>query len=392
MEPDPLLELVDWATCHGTKRVKLNGIAPERIPGCGVGVVATRDIEPDEVILEVPTNRLRTLTTVPKARLRKLEETSISVHGIIAADMLLDKSSKYTPWNEIMLSVELFTMPLYWPSELQALLPARSRDLLAKQKAKFERDFAQAAMAFPELREDEEGTFALDLYKTFWLLVNSRTFYYVNSALKNRPGTTKDDHMALQPIADLFNHADEGGCNVAFGGDGFVFRATTPYRKGEEIKICYGRHGNDFLLVEYGFVMAENCWDETLLDDVVLERLDAAQKERLEEAGFLGGYVLDRDTVCHRTQVALRLLCCKVGEWMRFVNGTDDGEASQRAVDTLLLELLREYATRIDGTIEQVGRVEVGYEEQTDMLVERWKQIRRLLETRIASLEREIQK
>jgi hypothetical protein len=39
---DPLQELLDWATSHG---VKLNGILPERIPGRGIGVLATRDIQ-----------------------------------------------------------------------------------------------------------------------------------------------------------------------------------------------------------------------------------------------------------------------------------------------------------------------------------------------------------
>ncbi len=39
---DPLQELLDWATSHG---VRLNGIAPERISGHGIGVIATRDIQ-----------------------------------------------------------------------------------------------------------------------------------------------------------------------------------------------------------------------------------------------------------------------------------------------------------------------------------------------------------
>ncbi|TGJ79949.1 hypothetical protein E0Z10_g8816 [Xylaria hypoxylon] len=380
---DPLQELLEWATSHG---VRLNGIAPERIPGCGIGVLATRNIQADEIVLDVPTNCLRTLSTVPKARLRKLSETSITVHGILAADLTLDRSTKYTPWdNVIPCAADLASMPLTWPAELQALLPPHSRELLAKQQAKFNRDWAAVATAFPDLRAGE----GREEYRYAWLLVNSRTFYYLNAALKRRRGITKDDHMALQPVADLFNHGDEGGCHVEFGSDGFAFRATTPYKKGDEVKICYGRHGGDFLLVEYGFVMGENCWDETLLDEVVLERLDERQRERLEDAGFLGRYVLDREAVCHRTQVALRLLCCKVGKWMRFVDGNDDGEASQMAVDTLLLELLREYATKVDDTIEQIRRLEVGEQLQRDILVERWRQIRRLLDTSIESVEQE---
>ncbi|KAI1300430.1 SET domain-containing protein [Xylaria venustula] len=385
---DSLQELLHWATSHG---VKLNGIAPERIPGHGIGVLATRDIQADEIVLDVPTNCLRTLSTVPKARLRKLSETGISVHGILAADLALDKSTKYAPWDAIVPSAtDLAGMPLTWPAELQALLPPRGRSLLSKQQAKFYRDGAYVATAFPELQAKGKASFSEE-YRHAWLLVNSRTFYYLNAALKRRRGATKDDHMTLQPVADLFNHGDEGGCHVAFGGDGFAFRATRPYREGDEVKICYGRHGGDFLLVEYGFVMAENCWDEAWLDEVILERLDKRQRERLEDAGFLGGYVLDHETTCHRTQVALRILCCKVGEWMRFVNGNDDGEASQEAVDALLLELLREYVAKVDTTIERIRGLEVGEKLQKDILVDRWRQIRQLLDTRIASVEHEIQ-
>ncbi|KAI0437019.1 SET domain-containing protein [Xylaria telfairii] len=387
---DPLHELLDWATSRG---VKLNGIAPERIPGRGIGVLATRDIQADEIVLDVPTNCLRSLSTVPKARLRKLGDTSISVHGILAADLALDASGKFAPWDAVVPRPDdLNGMPLTWHPDLQRLLPRQAADLLAAQQAKFARCWETVAAAFPELKgkAGKGAREGMERYRYAWLLVNSRTFYYLDAALKRRRGTSRDDHMALQPVADLFNHGDEAGCHVAFGSDGFAFRATAPCRKGAEVRICYGRHGGDFLLVEYGFVMRENCWDEVLLDEVVLGRLTASQKERLEDAGFLGRYVLDRETVCHRTQVALRLLCCRVGEWMRFVNGGDDGEGSQGAADALLLDMLREYIATVDGTVERIRALDVGEQSQANMLIERWEQIRRLVDTRIASLEGEI--
>lgn len=333
----------------------------------------------------MPVGCLRTLSTVPKARLRRLSETSVSVHGILAADLTLDSSGRHGPWNAILPGVEDFAgMPLTWAAELQALLPPRARELLEKQRAKFVRDWDGVVGAFPELGRDR--TRGREEYRHAWLLVNSRTFYYVDAALKRRRGTTTDDHMALQPVADLFNHGDEDGCHVAFGGDGFGFRATVDFKRGDEVRICYGRHSGDLLLVEYGFVAAQNCWDETLLDEVLLERLDEGQKERLDSVGFLGRYVLDRETVCHRTQVALRVLCCTAGEWMRFVSGSDDGEASQGVVDALLLELLREYAVKVDGAIERVRRLEVGKRLQREILGERWQQIRMLLDAMIESL------
>ncbi|KAI0162022.1 SET domain-containing protein [Xylariaceae sp. FL1272] len=383
---DPLEELLGWATSHG---VKLNGITPERIPGRGTGIVATRDILADEIVLDVPTSCLRTLSTVPKSRLRKLP-SRISVQGILAADFVLDRSTKYTVWNAILPSLSDFSgMPLLWDPALQALLPFRSAKMLAKQQSKFDRDFATFSTSFPDHTTKEGREEAMKSFRYHWLLVNSRTFYYMDAALKRRPNLTTDDHLSLQPVADLFNHTDEGGCHVAYASDGYSFRATVPFKKGDEVKICYGRHSNDFLLIEYGFTMDENAWDEVVLDEVILSRFDEKGKERLEGVGFLGNYVLDKEQVCHRTQVALRLLCCRVGEWKKFVDGNLDGEESQEAVDSLLLELLREYRVKAEGTMADVKGLEAGEQDQRELLFRRWEQVCRLLDSRISSLELE---
>ncbi|KAI1334695.1 SET domain-containing protein [Xylariaceae sp. FL0016] len=369
---EPHDELLEWATGRG---VKLNGITPKRIPGRGIGLVATRVIKSEEVVLEVPTQCIRTISTVPKALKQKLPST-LSVHGLLAADLALDTSETYTPWNAVCPRPEDFTTaPLLWPPELQALLPPPARDLLFKQQTKFARDWAAVAAAFPDLGEDD--------YRYAWLLVNTRTFYYLNPQLKRRG---KEDHMCLQPVADLFNHGAEG-CNVAFDHAGFAIKALQPYDAGEEVKICYGRHGCDFLLAEYGFVMEGNRWDEVGLDDIVVPRLSERQREMSEEADFLGKYVLDRDTVCYRTQVALRLLCCGSRQWRRFLDGVDDGESSQAAVDELLGKMLKQYQVDIEGKMQEIEELKVGETAQKEILLARWKQIQELLEAQTSRLD-----
>ncbi|KAI0838166.1 SET domain-containing protein, partial [Hypoxylon sp. FL0890] len=371
---EPHEKLLAWATSQG---VKLTGIAPKRIPGRGIGLIATRAINPEEVVLEVPTACLRSIDTARKPVIRHLPK-SVSVHGLLAADLALDSSSKYAVWNAVCPGPEDFNgMPLVWPKQLRALLPLAARELLAKQEAKLVRDWAAVSAAFPQQLDEAR-------YRYAWMLVNTRTFYYVNARLKRR---TKDDHMCLQPVADLFNHGDEG-CNVAFDHEGFTIKTTKAYARGEEVKICYGRHSGDFLLVEYGFVMDDNCWDELLLDGVLLPRLSARQKEKLEEVGFLGKYVLDRETVCYRTQVAVRLLCCGFREWRRFVDGIDDGERSQQGADQLILELLREQRQIAEKTISEVEALTVGDQQQREVLIKRWRQIRDLVDANIVRLER----
>ncbi|OTB02869.1 hypothetical protein M426DRAFT_74354 [Hypoxylon sp. CI-4A] len=370
---EPHEELLAWATDLG---VKLSGIAPKRIPGRGIGLIATRTIKPEEVVLEVPTSCLRSIDTVRKSVIRHLPK-SISIHGLLAADLALDNSAKYAIWNAVCPTPEDFAgMPLVWPQELRALLPPAAQGLLTKQESKLIQDWAAVSAAFPDQLDEAR-------YRYAWMLVNTRTFYYVNTKLKKR---SADDHMCLQPVADLFNHGDEG-CNVAFDREGFAVKSMRSYAKDEEVKICYGRHSGDFLLVEYGFVMDDDRWDEILLDDVLLPRLSDRQKEKLDEVGFLGKYILDREAVCHRTQVALRILCCNVREWGRFVDGIDDGERSQQKVDNLILELLREQKQKAQETISQIGALGKGDVQQKEVLIKRWTQIQGLVNANVTRLE-----
>ncbi|KAF7541889.1 hypothetical protein G7054_g206 [Neopestalotiopsis clavispora] len=367
--------LLEWATERG---IRHNGILPKHLPGRGVGVIATRDVKPGEVILEVPTSNLRSIDTVPKNVRAKLPK-DLSVQGLLAADLALDDTDKYSPWNAVCPYLEDFaSMPLLWPASLQALLPGTAKKLLSKQQAKLAKDRATVGAAFPDLDQDR--------FTHGWLLANTRTFYYLSPARRRR---NRDDHMVLQPVADLLNHADSG-CDVHFGDASFTVRADRAYAEGDEVYICYGRHGGDFLMVEYGFDMDANRWDEAGLDDVVLPVLDAKSREMLEDRGFLGGYVLDSTQVCYRTQVALRTLCCTEREWARFVDGMDDGERSQKKVDELLVELLEKYSAAIRGTMSDIDNLDEGEPCQRDLLAARWRHILRLVQGTLNRLREDL--
>lgn len=191
--------------------------------------------------------------------------------------------------------------------------------------------------------------------------------------------------MALNPFADYFNHTDDQGCEVTFGPNGYAITTDKPIKKGEEIYISYGNHSNDFLLAEYGFILEENKWDEICLDSYILPLLSEIQKKTLKDAGFLGKYVLDKETVCYRTQVALRLLCLPLKDWRRFLNGHDDGK-DQSAVDQLLLKILRPYSKTVEETIKSLAVLDCGLASQRETLSRRWRQIHLILRSAIARI------
>lgn len=389
-------ELLNWAEAQG---IVLKGVRPDRIPGRGIGIIATRKIKTDETVLRVPTTALRTKFTVPKEICRALPK-KMTVHGLLAADLALDDSGKYDEWDAVLPTPEdVRTVPFTWPPALQALLPTRAAELLAKQEVKFAKDWEAVSSSPLLLSTTNKKNLTQESYRYAWLLANTRTFYYVCPRTEK---LGKEDRMVLQPVADLFNHADSG-CAVAFNEEDFTIMADRDYDAGDEVMICYGNHSNDFLLAEYGFVLDVNRWDEVCIDDAILPLLTKAQRELLEERNFLGNYMLDAATACYRTEVALRLACSPNEEsWHAFVDGFEDAsvrgkgaaERMQSRADRLLLKALSRY--RDDMVEERCGplegdaaRAEFGpeLEEQTALLLARWKQVLGLVNKAIKRLE-----
>ncbi|KAL2075934.1 hypothetical protein VTL71DRAFT_877 [Oculimacula yallundae] len=373
----------DWAVGLG---VKINGIKAHRFEGRGLGIIAEKKHEANTVILSVPLSALRTANTVPKNISQALPKTT--VHNLLATDLALDTTTDRIPWRAVLPSQDTFqeSMPLLWPSSLQDLLPPQAAKLLANQKLKLKQDWALTSATFPAI--------TYETYLHSWLLTNTRTFYFVSPARRGKKATpapkNRDDCMALNPFADYFNHtASSSACEVNFTSGGYFITTSTPIKKGEEVYISYGNHSNDFLLAEYGFILSgdTNQWDEVELDSYVLDLLTAEKKGLLEEEGFLGNYVLDRETVCHRTQVALRLVFLPVGKWRRFISGSDEGEKDQAKVDQVLLKLLTKYQADTVKKLRLVSILEEGTADQRDTLSRRWQQIGLLLQAAIDRIQ-----
>ncbi|KAK0390759.1 hypothetical protein NLU13_0262 [Sarocladium strictum] len=370
--------LLEWAKAGG---VEMNGIAPKPLPGRGIGFVATRRLEVGEAILVVPSALLRTISNTRKPILRKLKGTS--VHGILAASLCLEKDPAFEVWRAVFPTKEDITrsMPFYWPKELQDLLPEAGKVVLKQQQTKTAKDWKRVSAAYPEIEEAD--------YLYNWHLVNSRTFYHVTPKTEK---LHKDDHMVLQPVADLFNHDPNRGCSVAFDANDYTITTKHTHEPGDEVFIQYGNHSNDMLLAEYGFILPSglNRWDETTLDAYLCPRFSATEKAKLEEAGFWAGYKLDSDTpVCYRTQVALRALLLEDRQWKQVVSGTRGEDRDREAADKELLAVLRIYEKDIRGTLKKLDALKVGEDGAREALRSRWLQIKELVVSGIAGIEHE---
>jgi hypothetical protein len=92
--------------------------------------------------------------------------------------------------------------------------------MLLKQKRTCEKDYRAVSKAFPQVVHDD--------YLYYWLVINTRSFYYVRPGSAQTSIITSNDCMALCPFIDYFNHSDSGVSLSLFPRFIFIF-----------IYICY---------------------------------------------------------------------------------------------------------------------------------------------------------
>lgn len=373
--------------------VTLDGIKPVEVAGRGIGIVATRNLEVllsvplvlllpflrptdavgqrGDVILDIPSPSVRSIGSVAKGVLNRLPST-LPFHGILAADLALDATTEFATWKKLLPSREHLaaTMPLMWPPGLQELLPGGARELLNKQQAKFQTQWEAVATVFPAVSEEE--------YRYYWLIVNTRTFYFESPGLEKY---SWDDRLALLPVADLFNHGEDG-CQVAYGEDGYTVTADRAYAEGSEVFLSYGRHSNDWLLVEYGFLLAPNRWDAISLDELLMPRLSRSQAKELARTCVSGPCALSaEDGLSSQTQVALRMLAYARADWLRYVHDAKKTLKREPQVRALMETLRRHLQQRARKRLSRIAKSSLGDQNQRNVLRQRWQQIQSITES-----------
>ncbi|KAF1964696.1 SET domain-containing protein [Bimuria novae-zelandiae CBS 107.79] len=381
---------IDWARSNG---ISIDGIAPAKFKDRGMGIVAAKDIKKGDRLVHVRNTSLITVTQ-PQVQILNFPSNT-TIHARLAAYQALnyeDRTCPHRPWQDVWPSQEEFEeiLPLHWSKKLQDLLPHAASVFLTNQRSNLERDYTSIHAIYPKISRD--------LFTYTWLIVNTRTFYWDYPDLpsahprlpKKRPQLKADDCYAMCPFMDYFNHSDKG-CDSKADGKGYSVTADRAYKAGEEVYVPYGSHTNDFLLVEYGFILDTNGCDSLPLDHLILSQLSSEQVEVLKEDGFYGSYTLSPTppNICHRTQAVVRLLTLPLRRYSAFVGGTDEGAGDQGKVNEYVIGLLVKYERQIMEIIEEGEGLEVSSEVksgQKDTLLRRWKQVRSIVKAGINAL------
>lgn len=318
-------------------------------------------LQEDEEILTIPADSIIGLHTLSEDVVNSLSH--MSIHGRIAAEVVLHRKDKVREWFDLVPPYEDFaaTVPFMWDEELQQLLPREALDITKRQQSRSEEDWTLFTAGFPTVSRQD--------YFHAWMLVSTRAFFWETPETRPYPW---QDRLAMVPVADLFNHSAEGCAAVFSEDEGYAIRADRVYQAGEQVNTSYGTHSNDYLLAEYGFLLSENVHDKICLDDFILPRLEEDHVLQLEQdevdiGGFMYRPELDEDDM---TWDVLRVLC-----------GTNEDDDQ---VYELLGEILQEYMTEVK---TMLAKTEGLASPQGMTIKTRWRQIQQLTQSCIDSIE-----
>ncbi|KAK9811842.1 hypothetical protein WJX72_011071 [[Myrmecia] bisecta] len=289
---------LEWLAKHGVKQHNISGAHVDGLRG----VVATADIEPDTVILEVPESLLM---TAHSARQDTVLNSTLHSHGqglsaeqVLAVHLLHEVSKGETSfWAPYLqqLPHSYTTLAHFSPEACEALQCPYARSVAHQAVQQQAADWQQAKPVLKALGLPPKWR-----SKKAWLwasaTVSSRTMYVPFC----KGG-------ALTPFGDLHNYCppppnalphiegmlpplDEAQERASLCGDGgydpdsqvYRLHARRRYQGGEQVFLCYGKHTNLELLEHYGFLLPETNPHDTAL--IAASHFHKGDKPVLSEA------------------------------------------------------------------------------------------------------------
>ncbi|CAN2387572.1 SET domain containing 4 [Pristimantis euphronides] len=340
-------------------------------PDTGRGLMSARLLQPGELIISLPESCLLTTSTVLTSYLGEyIHRWRPSVSPLLAlcTFLVLEKyvgdRSPWKPYLDVLPSD--YDCPVYWEAETVNYLPDPVKQKAVEQRSAVHEFYTSALPffksldpLFPEILPD---ILTYEAVRWAWCTVNTRTVYMKHARRDCFSG--EQDVYALAPYLDLLNHHAGVQVEAAFNEKNrcYEIRTLLPYRKYEQVFICYGHHDNQRLLLEYGFIAANNPHQSVYVtQDVVLQYVSRTDKQLqkkwslLKENGCLGNLTFGQDGPSWRLLTACRLLSLRAEEfpyWKKVLLGSFVSESCEPAtvelVRKICLHLLEQTSHALD--------------------------------------------
>ncbi|KAJ4770711.1 SET domain-containing protein [Rhynchospora pubera] len=240
----------------------------------GRSLFASKPIEAGDCILKIPFSAHISVDNLP-LEMMPLIPNEIDSQSLVAVALLaeqnLGQKSDWAPYVNCLPGLGEMHNSIFWSKEeLEMIRPSFVYSETIEWRKQFEKDFLALKTAmenFPDLF----GNVQLENFLHARALVSSRAWEIIKG-------------VAMIPFADFLNHDGSSNSvlaiNVKEQRDEVI--ADRSYAVGDEVFIRYGKFSNATLLLDFGFTLPVNCYDQVrILMDVTSDDPLYAQKCQL---------------------------------------------------------------------------------------------------------------
>lgn len=207
-----------WAQERG---VEINGVAPSKLEGRGLGLVTTKKVKSGERLLFIPEKAM----FKPNGRFLKqhrLEQSSPQAQlAISAMGACKSPDSPLASWQATWPTARDFwrSMPMCWEQSYRDSLPHSVLHPLERQLDDYRKDWTAVQSVC------DSNAWAESDFKYFWMIINSRSFHW-------KPPKGRSGSMVMCPFIDYMNHGPTGTtCHVTVDQRGYEVHADRDYGK-----------------------------------------------------------------------------------------------------------------------------------------------------------------
>eukprot|EP01102_Stenamoeba_stenopodia_P008439 TRINITY_DN2426_c0_g1_i2.p1 TRINITY_DN2426_c0_g1~~TRINITY_DN2426_c0_g1_i2.p1 ORF type:complete len:419 (+),score=87.50 TRINITY_DN2426_c0_g1_i2:64-1320(+) len=270
---DPVVaEFQRWMVTNRYPRTKLALTVFEKT---GRGLVATEDIHKGEVLVAIPKRFLLNTQSALESDIGHIIKKHNELHPLqtlslhILRERQKQRDSFWFPYFR-MLPESFNTTALFLDSELPHLqngqLIQDTKSDRHEMTTKYQ-SLIKIIEKYPKVFGDVHDPHSMYSYSNFqwaWMVIQTRSCFMELDKAKN-------DNCVVVPFADMLNHSNSVNSEAAYNEttQSYEIRTLTEFKKGEEVYICYGNHGNAQLMRYYGFTARPNP------DDSVIVNLDS---------------------------------------------------------------------------------------------------------------------
>eukprot|EP01112_Ceratiomyxa_fruticulosa_P015287 TRINITY_DN446_c0_g5_i1.p1 TRINITY_DN446_c0_g5~~TRINITY_DN446_c0_g5_i1.p1 ORF type:complete len:423 (-),score=99.30 TRINITY_DN446_c0_g5_i1:18-1250(-) len=263
--------------------------------GEGRGLIAKRDIDEGEVILSMPQRFLMCYDLAfESGRLGEILKQCIKERAVFITcsavvllvhflyEHMVNKDSFWKSYFPVL--PKCYHNSSSFTDKLMEMLQNNSHIQEAKRlREEANTLYFHSLISFINYANEHLGNdfWPRDLIPSFeqflwgWQTLQTRGCYFeadfklnASSDKTGLPIKSSADNCCLIPFIDFANHSPHVDCSAGFNKETncYEIRTHTPFKKGEQVFISYGKHGNSTLLHFYGFVTSPNPFDSICLD------------------------------------------------------------------------------------------------------------------------------